>query len=140
MTPGAWPDVAAVAAPARLMPMFDPHYPASARPATKPSRLLVLLAGLWAVFPASAAAAPADFAWLDPDNIVWTSPSRNTTSRRQTIILLNSDAPFCRVSMTTVLETRQRKTELRSGGFIPKWLPFLAQQISVLADRINDPN
>lgn len=120
--------------------MFDPHYPASARPATKPSRLLVLLAGLWAVFPASAAAAPADFAWLDPDNIVWTSPSRNTTSRRQTIILLNSDAPFCRVSMTTVLETRQRKTELRSGGFIPKWPPFLAQQISVLADRINDPN
>jgi hypothetical protein len=105
MTPGAWPDVAAVAAPARLMPMFDPHYPASARPATKPSRLLVLLAGLWAVFPASAAAAPADFAWLDPDNIVWTSPSRNTTSRRQTIILLNSDAPFCRVSMTTLSET-----------------------------------
>jgi len=70
MTPGAWPDVAAVAAPARLMPMFDPHYPASARPAANPSRLLVLLAGLWAVCPASAAAAPADFAWLDPDNIV----------------------------------------------------------------------
>lgn len=70
MTPGAWPDVAALAAPARLMPMSDPHYPASARPATKPSRLLVLLAGLRAVFPASTAAAPADFAWLDPDNIV----------------------------------------------------------------------
>ena len=70
MTPGAWPDVAALAAPARLMPMSDPHYPASARPAKKSSRLLVLLAGRWAVCPASAAAAPADFAWLDPDNIV----------------------------------------------------------------------
>lgn len=110
--------------------MFDPHYPASARPATKPSRLLVLLAGLWAVFPASAAAAPADFAWLDPDNIVWTSPSRNTTSRRQTIILLNSDAPFCRVSMTTVLETARRPTALRGRVFIPTGGRILGQGIS----------
>lgn len=70
MTPGAWPGGAAVADPARLMPMFDPHYPAAARPAANPSPLLVLLAGLWAVCPAGAAAAPAGLAWLDPDNIV----------------------------------------------------------------------
>jgi hypothetical protein len=46
---------------------------------TLPRSAVLLLAALLTGLSAGAAAAPADLAWLDPYNVVWTSPSKNSS-------------------------------------------------------------